>query len=802
MCFRDGEIKSPAQDTFQVSYESTDSPVVSWYFQEYLQAAEAMCRLYQNLTACQMLGNLCVLLYYNPNSLNDACGYFEDIRRSSIPLIGDNLDWAIYMPWLRYGIDPADEILTEINIPTKFSAEPTSEDSTLKLFVAQYAATGHYQDLRSVRGGVIQLCNDTEKKMNAAYTFATSYSSSCQLTAQDLWNNYETTFFDMYLQYTEGTNTRLYAVPVLLDNYQNDGTFENRQESRSAWQLTRRFFLVDNVSGKTASEIAATVIRYASSMELLITLQNEAGQTREGKIYPPLLKIQYSELVYEDDYDANTEVTVSFRVTYEMSRDYGENALSTALGILSGIGVVWALVRSNAWRRRAGLIYIDIKTMFKFLFFSFGMLGDVFFVCLFGTTLYWLFFFKRQDLVYLVLPHKAQEVSFIWYLSFAFFCKSLDVLHLIVYQCLGDIFLIDWERSRGRVVQSSDPGNNKGSVAPVSIWRTYFVANEWNELQEMRRSSVFFQMSAMLFFLEVIGMKNLTTMDPRSDVYVDPSTYLGDPSRVLRFAVASGLYLLLSLLQWIFFAFIYERFIADSMRNFVDLCSMANISVFVLIDNTFGYYIHGRSVHGFADTDMKDMRDQLKREEDNLCGQRGLLPNSEQQTFEILLPLKFREQYNTILKPLDGVAARIDGTRGRPDAGRNQEAEKSIQAYQTMNRFLCTFLDHGIRDIDYIVKDKLLLEQILDMEFYDPADKGFFFNDGGHAFNNALFHGNESTLQLFELLLFCIVDLMFTNFVLAAIVTYIGSLFLLKVRAAGGRANLAKKTLVDERFLI
>ena len=31
-------------------------------------------------------------------------------------------------------------------------------------------------------------------------------------------------------------------------------------------------------------------------------------------------------------------------------------------------------------------------------------------------------------------------------------------------------------------------------------------------------------------------------------------------------------------------------------------------------------------------------------------------------------------------------------------------------------------------DIDYIVKDKLLLEKILDMEFYDPTDKGFFFN--------------------------------------------------------------------------
>ena len=34
----------------------------------------------------------------------------------------------------------------------------------------------------------------------------------------------------------------------------------------------------------------------------------------------------------------------------------------------------------------------------------------------------------------------------------------------------------------------------------------------------------------------------------------------------------------LGFFQWVFFSFIYERFVEDSMRNFVDLCSMANVS--------------------------------------------------------------------------------------------------------------------------------------------------------------------------------------------------------------------------------
>ena len=67
--------------------------------------------------------------------------------------------------------------------------------------------------------------------------------------------------------------------------------------------------------------------------------------------------------------------------------------------------------------------------------------------------------------------------------------------------------------------------------------------------------------------------------------------------------------------QYLFFTFIYERFIEDKVRQYVDLCSMSNVSVFVLANAQFGYYIHGRSVHGRADTDMREMSENMKREE-------------------------------------------------------------------------------------------------------------------------------------------------------------------------------------------
>ena len=42
---------------------------------------------------------------------------------------------------------------------------------------------------------------------------------------------------------------------------------------------------------------------------------------------------------------------------------------------------------------------------------------------------------------------------------------------------------------------------------------------------------------------------------------------------------------------------------------------MSNISVFVMAHARYGHYIHGRSVHGKADTNMREMFEMMKKEE-------------------------------------------------------------------------------------------------------------------------------------------------------------------------------------------
>ena len=145
----------------------------------------------------------------------------------------------------------------------------------------------------------------------------------------------------------------------------------------------------------------------------------------------------------------------------------------------------------------------------------------------------------------------------------------------------------------------------------------------------------------------------------------------------------------------------------------------------------------------------------------------------------------------------------IPGQDGRPSR-LTPAVEKRIQAYNTLNRFLSAFIDHSLRDMDYLVRDKLLFEHILNMELKElpPPDKAIFYNDDGRSFNSILFYGNEWTLMLFDLLMFAFVDSLAQDFVLAGVITYLVTKALIILRDSFGRKNLTRKTLVDERFLI
>ncbi len=70
-----------------------------------------------------------------------------------------------------------------------------------------------------------------------------------------------------------------------------------------------------------------------------------------------------------------------------------------------------------------------------------------------------------------------------------------------------------------------------------------------------------------------------------------------------------------ALAQVLFDRVIWRRWVYDPITTFIDLCSTCNVSLIVLSYQQYGHYVHGRSVHGLADTGLAQLTINMRREE-------------------------------------------------------------------------------------------------------------------------------------------------------------------------------------------
>lgn len=96
-----------------------------------------------------------------------------------------------------------------------------------------------------------------------------------------------------------------------------------------------------------------------------------------------------------------------------------------------------------------------------------------------------------------------------------------------------------------------------------------------------------------------------------------------------------------------------------SIQDFVDLCSISNISIFILDETLHGYYIHGKIPGGTAEINAEELEKALDDESkgnsrargfesDNMHSARGTL-----QTYEIFIPWEMRMEYNGVTNILN-----------------------------------------------------------------------------------------------------------------------------------------------------
>ncbi|XP_025032096.1 meckelin-like [Python bivittatus] len=634
---------------------------------------------------------------------------------------------------------------------------------------------------QDVKGATLQLCPNSHKVLDAAFVFGTLYRQSCTLEVSELLQRTpEPIFYEMFLQFEDDKgNLQLWPVPI------GNPLIVTNNQVPPLTRALRRFFLVDGLSNRKGN-LSNAPASVTLAKELLLSVH--LPTTVPGEDPPFFLTVKYVR------HNLAGVAQVSFSVSYIQSPGSAQLATDIAFGVLGFLAVLCALLETSSWARRSRLQNINFTTVLKFFACLTGSLANVFFVVTLGISIYWLIVFKGQQFstVEITLPASGSqaETNFIIYASCALVLKSLDLLHLMITQLTISIFLIDWEKPKERPSAKGGPG----AASSVSAWRTFLIANEWNEIQTHRKVHPSLQLFAVLLVLEVVGLKNLASRDLDVSLQPDPNAYQAPWSPILRFGIAASVWLVVGVVQMLVSVGLYQRFVENKIHQFVDLCSLSNVSVFILTHRCYGFYIHGRSIHGQADVGLDTMLSHLKKEEDNLCPLRGLEAYSEVQTFEVLLTDRTRTFYDRILLSLVELQR---GLRSRPDLH-----EQRLKGYYALNRFLVSFLEHRHKDMDYVVKDKFFLERMMDLEFQEPGDLSILYNDDGALFTWTLFYGHEFLLLLFETLLFCAVDFGSQNFVLSTVVTFAVQKLVKMVRNTLGRRNLAEKTLVEKQFLI
>lgn len=303
ICFSSLQLIGESSSIYRIRYPNGQI-IESAFFRTHIRAAQSLCKRFQNYTACQILGNLCVLSMYNQDnylngalSATDACKeYLLIITSFKGDLVGRLRDWPVSMPWLYYKVDKPVEVLDKTDIDMKFERR-----QYLKFAYVSYRARGTFLGI-SNDSSVLQVCPIDQAVASKAFYFTTPYNIECKIKLSEYLNR-ETIFYDMYMFINNDES--LYPVPVLVRNIP-----ENRNSDRSKWVLTRRFFLVDNVSGQTDTTKSPVVIQYAESIDLNFRLRND------GQIFPPVMKVSYGAVTVTGD---SQKLNVKFSISYEMN---------------------------------------------------------------------------------------------------------------------------------------------------------------------------------------------------------------------------------------------------------------------------------------------------------------------------------------------------------------------------------------------------------------------------------------------------------------------------------------------------
>ncbi|TMW49319.1 hypothetical protein DOY81_005619, partial [Sarcophaga bullata] len=605
------------------------------------------------------------------------------------------------------------------------------------------------------------------------------------------------------------------------------------------WQLIKRFQLIQFSPrhGSFGSKAlppyedyhklqSFRYLRFADKVELHYDI------FENNQISIPILKLHYRHIEFTNnttlDSKYNIKLTTSYKRIGETNKGELVNEIALPLTLL--VALISALVKANNNRKRRFSCATSMSTMpltssssiqnnedfchfhyfTEFLLHLISYMAVAFLFCFLLHVFVNSIAFLSQHNVKLTLPIVKDQRSLELIIYAALILKMIYVCIYFWRLSHFHIFFIDWERPRCGDTNHFNLKNNLEtssvcssvrtfiSDSNVSAWRSILLAHEWIQLSGKQKTSKVLQGVLMVTIVKLFN--------------IDAISY-GDVT--LKIFFITLIYIVIYICQYVVLSQVLVAITGNPIRKFIEHCSLANISVFTLVEPSYGFYIHGRSPHGFADADMTTMIMQLQRETQSIGGRRGLLSDTD-QCYIIMPPKNLSNYFDKLLLPYQQSFGGIVGSGGGVKSMRSNvqfqkeinsiegTLEKTSIAYCSVNRFFCAFIDHGIKDMDYIIKEKTFLERLLDCEFnnYLTDNKGTFYIDICFSFTRMFLYGNEMHIFILEFLLLLAAYLMFTNVFAAVVVVCIFNKVFQAFYRYAVRGNISNKTLIDKRFLM
>ncbi|XP_078046786.1 meckelin isoform X2 [Augochlora pura] len=781
-----------------------------------LEVALYLCKREHRL-ACEHLSNLCVLSFYSNEVV---CALFKQIR-------------TLYI-WLFYNKDETATTLNSKRITQKYSLSKYNNGNILNFTIATFSLHGNFKSLDTPN----MPCNLLENVQ-----FGINYENKCAIRIKDFLST-KTEFMSPYLTFVDDKKVSMHALPVLIKN------MNPNIDDISQWQLVRKFFIAEN---------KLSTLIYMKSLTVIVNVQNTEAR---DQIFPPLLIIEYTKLTYEQmskntyvvlDYKIKfiletsnitiilkviLAVLLAIAVCYSAVKTWNYNkqhyisfsyirtlfwfficsmgSVGTII-IMSLISLCIYLFIFYKGQTTPYILFTDyinerIITIFTSIAVSFKFVEMFGFICRFWNLNVFFIDWEQPkaafnqigcDSSYISL-HKLHKKKFSRHKN-----KSLPTQIEInetkqkrlineLSECNNTTsnkdeanFAAVYSVLEGSTQEANEQNNVHNSS--VSIWRTYYIMNHWLRLQTMRKVNVVVQLLAVISIFQIIQLYPWIFSIPEI-----PSNLSEDNNFILYYTVCVLIYILIYCIQWLLYIGFYERCIQNKMQEFINLCSIVNISLFILPYNYYGFYIHGRSVHGIADTDLTTLMNNLEKERNNFCAGKGLLPATNQQTFILSLTKTFRIVLGELSKRTKVSLNSFLGINYMS----NKNWELIFNGQIKLMLFLSRFVDHCFKDMDYVIKDQQSFEKLCNIMFSQSEEKSVFYIDNNHSFDQILLYGNEWLIATFELSIFALMLVLLKDCVLAITITVTISMLLLVIAKYNGKKNLYNNVLSDKTFLI